>query len=220
MKRIIIICEGETEREFCQSVLYPHFLSKNCLIEAPLIKKSGGGIVKWTFLKKDIESILMNDRTAVLTTFIDFYGLTDKHEFPQWSDSIRFVDKVERMQFLEEAMRNNLDDDLRYRFLPYIQLHEFEGLLFNNIDVYRSQFTSTEIRDWQELTHTIESFPNSELINDGRETAPSKRLKRLIVGYNKPIYGCILAETIGLERIRNKNPRFNRWIDTLESFGA
>lgn len=56
-----------------------------------------------------------------------------------------------------------------------------------------------------------------ELINDGKTTAPSKRLQSLIIGYNKPVYGSILAEAIGLPKIRAKCPRFNDWITILEA---
>ncbi len=43
---VIIICEGETEREFCQNVLAPYLVHLNISIQAPLIKKSMGGIVR------------------------------------------------------------------------------------------------------------------------------------------------------------------------------
>lgn len=42
-------------------------------------------------------------------------------------------------------MYNDIQEDLRYRFIPYIQLHEFEGLLFNNIEVFYSQIPSNDI---------------------------------------------------------------------------
>lgn len=43
MKRLIIICEGETEQEFCQDVLYPHFFDKDIQISNPTIKKNKWG---------------------------------------------------------------------------------------------------------------------------------------------------------------------------------
>ena len=48
-------------------------------------------------------------------------------------------------------------------------------------------------------------------------TAPSKRLAELIKGYNKVVYGSILAQEIGLEAIRTKSPRFHQWVTLLES---
>ena len=41
--------------------------------------------------------------------------------------------------------------------------------------------------------------------------------KELSGGYNKVVYGDILSEAIGLERIREKSPRFHQWITCLEN---
>ena len=48
------------------------------------------------------------------------------------------------------------------------------------------------------------------------DTSPSHRLERIINGYKKVVYGNILAEAIGLHRIRQKSPRFKHWVRTLE----
>jgi Domain of unknown function (DUF4276) len=217
MKRIIIVNEGDTEKEFCKDVLLPHFLALNILIEYPTIKKTGGGIVSWDTLKKQIETHLKQDSTAFVTTLIDYYGINSKLKFPKWEEAKVIININDRMNFLENAMKESIDDAIRYRFAPYIQLHEFEGLLFNNITVFDSQIDRNEFTNYEELVKTIEDYPNPELINDGKETAPSKRLMRLIKGYNKPVFGSILAEAIGLSRIRSKCPRFDNWITVLET---
>lgn len=216
MKRIIIICEGQTEVEFCKDVLCPYFIGKEILIQTPLIKKSGGGIVKWSILKKQIENHLKQDQSAIVTTFIDFYGIKDKHFFPSWEAAKAIVGKNDKMTFIEGAMKDEIAKNLNHRFLPYVQLHEFEGLLFNEISVFESQIPEVDFSNKPELVRILQQFPNPELINDTPENAPSYRLSRLIRGYNKVIYGSILAEAIGLTRIRNKSPRFNGWIDGLE----
>lgn len=217
MKRIIIVNEGETEEEFCKDVLQPYFSTKDILIQHPTIKKSGGGIVAWETLKKQIETHLKQDPSVFVTTLIDYYGLNGKLKFPKWEESKAIVDINDRIRFLEQSMEALIDESLRYRFISYMQLHEFEGLLFNNIEVFNSQIAQDEFSDYAELVKTIADNPNPELINDGKETAPSKRLMRLIKGYNKTVYGSILAQAIGLERIRSKSPRFNNWINTLEA---
>jgi hypothetical protein len=217
MKRIIIICEGETEQEFCKDVLYPYFLKRNILIEHPTIKKSGGGIVAWESLKKQINNHLIQDKQVFVTTLIDYYGLNGKLKFPKWEDALAIVDRNDRMTFLEEAMKELIDDNWRFRFIPYIQLHEFEGLLFSELNVFILQIPKNEIANYNELIQTINDNPNPELINDGKETAPSKRLMRIIKGYNKIVYGSLLAQEIGLEKIRNKCPRFNDWLNLLEN---
>jgi hypothetical protein len=217
MKRIIIVNEGQTEQEFCKVLLEPHFSKNNIYIQRPTIKKTGGGIVAWETLKKQIETHLKQDQAAFVTTLIDYYGINGKLKFPKWEEAKAIVDKNKRMDFLEVSMKDLIDPKLSHRFIPYIQLHEFEGLLFSSIDVFASQIALNEFKDYRELVETIVEYPNPELINDGRTTAPSKRLERIIIGYNKPVYGSILAEAIGLQRIRSKCPRFNSWITTLET---
>jgi hypothetical protein len=217
MKRIIIICEGQTEAEFCKVILTPYFQSKDIYIQTPLIKKSKGGIVKWEELKKQISKHLQIDKTAFVTTFIDYYGINEKHVFPNWEEANAEPNKNKRMNTLESAMLLEIDDKFRHRYLPYIQLHEFEGLLFNDIAIFYSQIPPQEIIGKQELIESFQNYPNPELINEGKETAPSKRLDRIIAGYDKIVYGSILAEEIGLIKIREKSPRFNDWIENMEN---
>ena len=216
MKRIIIICEGHTEAEFCKDVLYPYFLTKDIFIFTPLIKKSGGGIVPWRYLKGQIEIHLAQDREAIVTTLIDYYGIHDRHEFPEWEAAHRIADKNLRMEHLEKAMNTSVNSPIN-NFIPYIQLHEFEALLFNNIDIFEAQIANEEFIDKSELIATLNSNPNPELINDTPNNAPSYRLKRIIKGFNKIVYGAILADSIGLTGMRDKCPRFNAWISKLEN---
>jgi hypothetical protein len=216
MKRIIIICEGETEKEFCTKILAPVFAKKNIFIQSPLIKKTMGGIVKWSELKKQILLHLKSDSEAFTTTLIDYYGLYKKYNYPEWDESLNIVDKNKRMDFLESSMLMDIDVDLRHRFIPYIQLHEFEGLLFNEIKYFQEQIPNEELVGTKELKEIFINYENPEMINDQRETSPSHRLERIILGYNKIVYGIILAEAIGLNNIRKKCPRFNTWLDNLE----
>lgn len=217
MKRVIIICEGQTEEEFCKKLLVPFFFDKGISIDTPLIKHSHGGIVSWGRLKKEIRNYLSFDKTAYVTTFIDYYGIKVEHEFPQWEEAKRISDKYECMRILENAMKNDIEESYRYRFLPYIQLHEFEGLLFSNIEIIKAQIPKEELIGLKELEQISDTYENPELINDGKETSPSHRLDRIIRGYNKVVYGSILAELITLKRIREKCPGFNKWINTILS---
>ncbi len=216
MKRVLIICEGDTEKEFCAKLLDPYFAPKNIYLQSPLIKKSMGGIVKWIELRKQILLHLKNDKTAFVTTLIDYYGLYAKYQFPGWDEAMKITDKNSRMDFLEKSMAESIDDDFRQRYLPYIQLHEFEGLLFNDIKIFYEHIPANELVGKDELKRTFEDFENPEMINDTRETSPSHRLNRIVKGYNKIVYGNILAEAIGLEKIRKKSNRFNQWLQKIE----
>ena len=216
MKRVIIICEGETEKEFCTTILAPYFSKQQIYLQSPLIKKSMGGIVKWKDLKKQIENHLKNDTDAYVTTLIDYYGLYEKYEFPKWNVAESQPDKNIRMDILENGMEESISEEIRYRFLPYIQLHEFEGLLFNEEKYFHEQIPTKELVGTEELSKIFRIYENPEMINNNRETSPSHRLERIILGYNKIVYGNILAEAIGLENIKSKSPRFNNWINNIE----
>lgn len=216
MKRIIIICEGQTEQEFCHDVLYPHFLSLGIVIETPTIKKNKGGIVSWAALKYQIETTLKQDSTATVTTLIDFYGIHANHEFPQWQEVQGHNDKSQAMELMEKAMLQDIDPALSHRFLPYIQLHEFEALLFCDLGVLNNGFDKNDFKDYAYLKQTMEAYENPEDINNSSLTAPSKRLHRIFKSYNKVLHGPLITETIGLPKLRAKCPRFGAWISKLE----
>jgi hypothetical protein len=216
MQRIITVCEGQTEQSFCGKVLSPHFIERGFHLQWPTIKHTKGGLVKWSLLKKQIETHLLSDPAAYVTTLIDYYGLYRKYEFPRWDESEGIVDKNSRMIAIENAMKEDIQYEVRNRFIPYIQLHEFEGLLFNDIDIFHAQIPPDDLVGIDELERTFREFDNPEMINNNPDTAPSKRLYRIIKGYNKIVYGDILAEAIGLPKMREKCPRFTSWINTLE----
>ena len=215
MKRIIVICEGPTEKEFCDTILSPYFAPQGIYLNAPLIKHSHGGIVPWPLLKRQICIHLRAERSAYVTTLIDYYGITSKHNFPSWVESLKETDVCKRTALLERGMKEDIDEELCSRFVPYIQLHEFEGLLFSNIDVYERVIPKGDLIGMEELRQTAAMYDNPELINNSPETSPSHRLARIVRGYDKVVYGNYLAECIGLNKIRERCPRFNCWIESL-----
>ncbi len=216
MNTIIVICEGQAEQEFCNSVLYPHFKNLDVNILSPVISISNGGIVKWEVLKKEvIEYLKNNNKKTYITTFIDFYGLTGKG-YPKH----RIVDNVNLRRLvvceIEEAMQDEIEDRYKYRFIPYIQLHEFEALIFTDISILKDWYNQKEILDFDYLEQTIKLQPDTELINDSPQTAPSKRLIKAIPKYDKVTFGNILLMEIGLKKLRENNMSFNIWINKLE----
>jgi hypothetical protein len=217
MKRIIIIGEGQTEQSFCNDVLQPHFSPKDIYLHNTVIKKTHGGIVNWPALKYQIERHLLQDPAVVVTTFIDYYGIHANHKYPDWQAAEEKSDPNARMLLLEKAMANDISSDLRARFVPYIQLHEFEGLLFSDLKVFEDGFEEDEFNDYDYLVSTIEENENPELINKGTDTAPSKRLTSILKAYRKVLHGSLIAQNIGLNTIRVKCPRFNNWIDQMEN---
>lgn len=217
MKRIIIICEGQTERDFCKEVLTPYLWQYGITIQTPLIKISGGGIVKWDYLRKQAETHLKESSSVFVSTFIDYYGLYEKYNFPKWEEGNKIYDINNRILFLEEAMKKDISESLQHRFIPYLQLHEFEALLFIDLQMFYEQVPKSDLVGIDELKETFAKYSNPEMINNSKNTSPGHRLERIIKGYKKPLYGHYLAEAIGIQRIRAKCPRFDNWITTLIS---
>lgn len=122
----------------------------------------------------------------------------------------------DRMHYLFEQMALDMDETQRSRFIPYIQLHEFEGLLFSDISVFPRNFTKEQL-DFPQLERAVNDFKTPEEINNSPATAPSERLKKAISGYDKVTDGAFLALEIGLETIRKKCILFNEWIERLET---
>jgi Domain of unknown function (DUF4276) len=216
MKRLIIVCEGQTEQEFCNDILQPHFNQLGIIIQNPTIKKTSGGIVNWESLKHQIVTLLKQNQTAFVTTLIDFYGIHANHNYPNWLKANQHFDKNIGMNLMEQGMLIDIEIQYQKRFIPYIQLHEFEGLLFCDIAVFDKGFEKNEFLDYNYLVETINNNQNPESINDSSTTAPSKRLVRIIKGYSKITHGCLIAQDTGINKIRNKCTRFNNWISILE----
>lgn len=214
MKRVIIVCEGQTEQSFCKNVLSPYFQAKGIVVEAPTIKHSHGGIVPWETLKRQLVEHL-HEGDAVVTMLVDFYRIKDSYQFPGWEEAKEISDSLDKMNGLFQDMSKDMLEDLRSRFVPYIQLHEFEGLLFSDIAAFKSMFTPSEC-DFQSIQAVINEFESPEDINNKPVTAPSSRLKDAIAGYNKVVYGSLLAEEMTLSTIRSKCPLFNSWIERIE----
>lgn len=71
----------------------------------------------------------------------------------------------------------------------------------------------------QRLKNIVNAFGSPELINEGNETAPSKRIIKEIPEYkdNKVLIGPTVAKEIGLPILRERCVHFNEWINKIES---
>ena len=72
---------------------------------------------------------MMEDQStdARFTTMFDLYRLPNN--FPSYETSSSIQNPYQRVRILEDALRTDLSDP---RFIPYIQLHEFESLLLSD----------------------------------------------------------------------------------------
>ena len=228
--RLNFIVEGTTEEIFVRDVLKEPFAGKYIFVSARRVETSRkqlrnvdyykpgkqvriyrGGVPNFGKVRRDINRWLTEDNSAYLTTMFDLYALPD--DFPRFDEAMRKSNPYEKVKIIEEGFRTTINNS---RFIPYVQLHEFEGLLFSNIDVIDEVLRPYQDRSQLDKLRDIRSqFATPEDINDGAETAPSKRLLNLYTFYNKDVFGSRIANRIGIDNIRNECKHFNEWLVTL-----
>ena len=218
--RLHCVVEGQTEETFVKQVLRPHLANQQIMIDARRVRtgtKRGktyrGGMTNYARAKRDIERWIKGDQTAHFTTMFDLYGLPT--DFPCYVKSKRIRDPIQRVNDLENALRDDIGDA---RFIPYIQLYEFETLLLSAPHQLASQFPE-QTAAIQKLVEMSADFTSPEGINDGADTAPSKRIINEIPEYEgmKVSAGPIVAERIGLPILRARCRHFGAWLDQLEA---
>ncbi|SFQ30978.1 protein of unknown function [Roseivivax halotolerans] len=117
------------------------------------------------------------------------------------------------MEEFESQVRDKIGEDLSERFIPYVQMHEFEALLFSDVEVISSLIGDEHLPKLWEIRN---SYETPEDINNGALTAPSKRLISIHSGYNKVVNGELISEGIGVDKIRKECPGFDVWLKSIE----
>lgn len=217
MKRLIFIVEGETEEAFVNNILRPYFKTECNFynIVCFKLKHSRGGVSKYKYIKNDLVTAI-NESDAVVTTMIDFYQIPK--DVPGYAESLQILKNEQRVAVIEDKIKEDLVrhyEKATAAFIPYIQLHEFEAILFSSDKGFTGLFDAREA-DFEELQRIMKTFPNPEDIDNGSNTAPSKRLMNCIKGYEKVLYGFALADEIGVVEIMRKCPHFKQWIEKLK----
>lgn len=194
MKRLAISVEGPTEREFVNRVLKPYLLNLgwDMVKPVPLF-----GSISLNRLKTELRHL--SEQFECVTTLYDLYGF-EKLEG-------RSAAEIESAM---AAVVGNVP-----RLIAYVQQHEFEALLFADVASVAAEFSEVT-NGLQSLQRILNECGQPEEINHGYNTCPSRRLKKLFQSYDKVRHGAMLAEKIGLERIKNECPRFAEWLGRLE----
>ena len=134
-----------------------------------------GGGRNFSAMQKDIGRFLKQDSGSdvFFTSMIDLYVL---HKgFPGIEEAeIHRSDPYCRVRMLEEFWASETEDP---RFIPHIQLHEYEAYLFVDVSVLSNYYQGQQ-RAIAQLEASVGACNSPELIDDGPETAPSKRIIR------------------------------------------
>jgi len=210
MRTVYIICEGQTEEEFVKAVLAPYLKDHGIDNAVPILLETSpgyyGGGLTYERYKLNAQNLLLNDPHAVVTSLIDYYALYG--DFPGFAEPA--ADAMTRATLIEQRIAADIGNPSLY---PYIQLHEFEALLFSDIKAYNTYFPAQVSK----VQYVIGKFANPEDINDSPETSPSKRLQSIFGKrrYTKTFHGPMIALENGIEPVLAKCPRFRKWAEQL-----
>lgn len=221
-KILVILCEGQTEEKFANLVLKPHFAALGIVVKTSLLCTNRkldcrGGILNYSQVKGDLPRLFKmyhdNDHEEFyFTSMLDYYALPA--DFP--GQDLNYSLASDKVPVLEEKLGEDIN---YYKFIPYIQLHEFESLLFAGLNYLNEEYPDCP-NGIKELEQALKDcYGDPERVNNSRETAPSKRIIKALAGkhhYNKPHVGAKIASKIGLENLRQKCQHFNKWVTTLE----
>ena len=211
MIRLAIVVEGPTEEEFVKQILADHLRQRRVEPQPILLGRArgrhGGGNVSAERLV--IEMVRLLGSFDAVTSMVDYYDFRKKGNLTvdelEKSLTDLYIDRYGHVKYPKQL-------------LPYVQIHEYESLLFSDVDVFSELIDVAP--DSVETLHGVRArFSTPEDIDDGRETAPSKRIVGAIPNYNKIVDGPLLAMKTGLDVIREECPRFGAWLMRLESLG-
>ena len=207
MTQLAVIVEGRTEERFVKSVLGPHLLAVGIKAVPYLVgsgaRKAEGGDVHVDILISDLSNALDEFEYDAVTSLVDFYGFRDPEG--------RTAEQLENA-ILEEVMRERTNNP---HVRPYIQMHEFESLLFSNPEAFSVTRRRGARPDIMKLLKIRNEFYTPEDINSSQDSAPSKRLENTVRGYKKIDDGIAVAKEIGIERISEECPRFREWLEWM-----
>ena len=216
MVKILIYVEGQTEEKFVNELL-SIYLDQLRFTPIPVVTTTKymnsepdciGGTVKYMEVIRQLKHLLNDSSATAVTTMLDYYALPSDYpvrEAQNANDCYSAVNAIER------AFYRDID---HRKFIPYLQLHEFEALLFSDPKKFDC-IIPDDPSAIAKLSKIKRSYPTPEHINTNNP--PNHRIKVSIPDYQKVADGFTIAKEIGLEKIRQECPHFNEWIKKLES---
>lgn len=222
MTRINVIVEGPSEESFVNNVLAPFLWASEVYLTPIILGVPGhkGGRTNYARVKKDVLVQLKQDRSAYCSTMLDLFGLGEGYPGTPLPPNLSNLDKVIH---IEQAVKQDIIvqvPDLRpdARFLPYLQLHEYEGLLFSDPAAFANSIYQSHLA--MQFQSVRQGFPTPEDIDDSPNTAPSKRVLHLCPSYSKVLDGTRAARAVGIGTMRRECPHFREWVERLEALGV
>ena len=201
MIRLAVVAEGQTEAEFTKEILAEHLRPRN-VEPTPVVMDGNVSIQR---LAEFIARLYWSHNAV--TSLVDFYGFKQKGSAS--ADEL----ELEIREQVHKIIRRSWDER---KVFPYVQRHEFEALLFADVDAFL--YIGVDEEGIGRLQGVRSQFDTPEDINDHHDTAPSKRISQ-VVQYSKVADGPVVAAEVGLAKMRSACPRFGVWLARLEALG-
>nr|WP_240772592.1 DUF4276 family protein [Nocardia sp. CS682] len=99
------------------------------------------------------------------------------------------------------------------RFVPHLILHELETWVFAAAEQVGCLLPGLTER----LLVDVHLTGGPELVNDGPDTVPSKRILNYCPHYSKTNDGPLAIADLGIEELRSRCPHFDAWLTTLRN---
>ena len=203
---------------FVKNVIAPELGTKGVFLSPiPLGGSGRSGNVTFPRLLRDLRNQLNSFKSCYCSTMFDFYGLSN--DFPGKSDARTKPTLSQKQLAVCDALANKLsktlDEGPMRRFIPYVQMHEFEGLLFSEPNRMAKGMGREDLA--QRFADIRREFVTPEHIDDSPKTAPSKRIQKLFPRYRKVQMGERAARAVTLDTIRRECRLFDAWLRKLES---
>ena len=223
MNEVYIVVEGKGEQAFVERILAVHLGLRGVFVRTPLVGKPGhkGGVRPWPAVRKELCNFLrMNQsgRQVYVSMLFDYFRMPSNWPGRADSPNRSMATRGDHIQEsiaadIVAAMGGSFNPAL---FIPYVQMHEFEALVFAKPEILKEEFPD-RIQEVDDLMRDVGRTPPEE-INDGPTTAPGKRIIGRIPAYGKRKASAAanVLESIGLDAIRRACPRFDGWVSTLE----
>ncbi len=218
MRSLYLLAEGQSEFVVIDSVLQPHLeqagfhVRKSVLVTKPTVGGPAfrGGVSSWARIEAEIRRVLRDPTINIATTMIDYYGLPE--DTPGMSGRHLGADPFSRVAAAEQAIEEVIGDP---RFIAHLVLHELETW------VLAAAGPLGDLVGNRRLTEQIRKIVNGhggpEQVNDGRETAPSRRLLALHPAFNKVFEGPLAIADLGLAALRRQCPHADAWLRRIEA---
>jgi hypothetical protein len=217
MRKLHILVEGPTEQAVVRDAIGPYLSSADLYVNSSILitnRPAGGpaykgGVSNWAGILKDIRPLLGDSSITLLTTLFDYYA------FP--ADAPGMANRpsgspYKRVKHVEHALAETISSR---RFLPHLVIHEIEAWVLAACQ--RLGDLMGDPSGAEQLSRVVQREASPELVDEGTETAPSKRIKAAYPRFRKTLDGPLVIADAGMDAIRQCCPHADQWLTNIEA---